>query len=710
MTSESADTPAKAPLVGPTNVVEMTYTRSGASQRPDELGMRPMQARVWEKRDARHLLVKAPPASGKSRALMFVALDKLHNQGVAKAIVAVPEKSIGASFDSTTLTDHGFFTDWAVQDRWNLCNGDMGSRGKVDALGEFLRSDDRVVLCTHSTLRFAYERFGAGAFDGTLLAIDEFHHAAADQDNRLGELVRGLLERDRTQIVAMTGSYFRGDQFAVMRPEDEERFERVTYTYYEQLDGYTHLKTLGIGYHFYQGVYLDAIGEVLDPSLKTIIHIPNVNAAESVKAKYDEVNDILGVLGEYLDTDEATGFARVRGADGRILLIADLVDDGPGREKVVASLRAMKDRDDLDMIIALGMAKEGFDWPWCEHALTVGYRSSLTEVVQIIGRATRDALDKTHAQFTNLIAEPLAEQGAVVTAVNDMLKAITASLLMEQVMAPRFRFHTRPIEKEGGFAEGGSDEGSVRVDDTTGEVHVEIKGLHEPSTENVRRIVAEDMNDLLAAVCQDPRIVSRALADDATAPEVVNQVLIPKVMEERYPYLGEGEVEEVREHLVAGMAIVAETNRLALEDEAAVKGNTDGEATRDEASDGANGATRFVDLVRRFVNISDLSVDLIDSINPFQQAYEVLSKRMDSPTLSRIHGAIAGQRVQMTEEEALALWPRIQRFRREHDRPPNAASGDELEKRLGAALEWLKAAKRRRQVDDSLTAMGAAID
>jgi hypothetical protein len=42
----------------------------------------------------------------------------------------------------------------------------------------------------------------------------------------------------------------------------------------------------------------------------------------------------------------------------------------------------------VDIIIALGMAKEGFDWIWCEHALTVGYRSSLTEIVQIIGRAT----------------------------------------------------------------------------------------------------------------------------------------------------------------------------------------------------------------------------------------------------------------------------------------------------------------------------------
>lgn len=683
-----------------TNVVEVRYGSSGASQRLDELGMRPMQARAWKARAAQYLLVKAPPASGKSRALMFVALDKLHHQGIGKAIVAVPERSIGASFDSTALSTHGFFTDWHVAEHWNLCTTETGgARGKVDALRAFLDSDDRTLVCTHSTLRFAYERFGAEAFDGCLLAIDEFHHAAADQDNRLGELVRGLLDRNQVHIVAMTGSYFRGDQIAVMRPEDEDRFDRVTYTYYEQLDGYSHLKTLGIGYHFYRGKYLDAIGEVLDSDKKTIIHIPNVNAAESVMEKYDEVNHIIKVLGEYESTDPATGFLLVRRPDGRVLKVADLVDDSQARDTVVAALRKAKDRDAVDIIIALGMAKEGFDWIWCEHALTVGYRSSLTEVVQIIGRATRDAPDKAHAQFTNLIAEPLAEQGAVITAVNDMLKAITASLLMEQVMAPRFRFHPRPEEPENDLGSGGSGTG-MHVDEDTGIVHIAVKGLKEPSSDRVRMIVEEDLNELLANVCQDPRIAARAVADDATAPEVVNQVLVPKVIEERYPYLGAEEVEEVREHLLAGMAVIAEVNRLELEggsDNRVREGQIEYDAGEPDAAQ--TGATRFIEMVRRFVNVADLSVDLIDSINPFQQAYEVLSKRMDAPTLARIHGAIASQRISMTEEEALALWPRIQRFRAEQGRPPNAASTNELEKRLGAALEWLKAEKRRRQID-----------
>ena len=67
-------------------------------------------------------------------------------------------------------------------------------------------------------------------------------------------------------------------------------------------------------------------------------------------------------------------------------------------------------------------------------------------MVQIIGRATRDAPGKTHAQFTNLLAEPDTADDVVRGAVNDMLKAIAASLLMEQVLAPNFNFRTKPSD------------------------------------------------------------------------------------------------------------------------------------------------------------------------------------------------------------------------------------------------------------------------
>jgi hypothetical protein len=277
-----------------------------------------------------------------------------------------------------------------------------------------------------------------------LIAVDEFHHVSASEDNKLGAQLAALIARDRAHIVAMTGSYFRGDAVPVLSPEDEARFEPVTYTYYEQLNGYEHLKSLEIRYFFYTGRYLDAIMKVLEPTLKTIVHIPSVNARESTKDKMKEANEIMDALGDWLGEDPATGFHLVKRTDGQTLRIADLVeDDAAKRDKVIGALKdpAQKNnRDHVDIIIALGMAKEGFDWIWCEHALTVGYRASLTEIIQIIGRATRDAPGEAVARFTNLIAEPDASEDAVKDAINDTLKAIAASLLMEQVLAPRFNF------------------------------------------------------------------------------------------------------------------------------------------------------------------------------------------------------------------------------------------------------------------------------
>jgi replicative superfamily II helicase len=77
--------------------VSVTYAQDGTSTRPNALGMRTMQERAYQKRGEQYLLIKSPPASGKSRALMFIALDKLENQGLKQAIIVVPEKSINYS-------------------------------------------------------------------------------------------------------------------------------------------------------------------------------------------------------------------------------------------------------------------------------------------------------------------------------------------------------------------------------------------------------------------------------------------------------------------------------------------------------------------------------------------------------------------------------------------------------------------------------------
>ena len=139
-----------------------------------------------------------------------------------------------------------------------------------------------------------------------------------------------LLSEGSVHILAMTGSYFRGDRVPVLSPEDEENFQRVTSLTHQQMDGYEHLKSLGINVAFYNGDYIDALPEALDTTRKTIVYIPSVNSAASTKDKYYETDMILDVIGDIDHVDESTGIIYIRRrGDGQMLRVADLVNDNP---------------------------------------------------------------------------------------------------------------------------------------------------------------------------------------------------------------------------------------------------------------------------------------------------------------------------------------------------------------------------------------------
>jgi hypothetical protein len=143
-------------------------------------------------------------------------------------------------------------------------------------------------------------------------------------------------------------------------------------------------------------------------------------------------------------------------------------------------------------------------------------------------------------------------------------------------------------------------------------------------------IVAEQLDDLKATILQNDMIVE-AMATDSYA-ETINQVLIPKVIRERYSSLSDGEVEEVRQRVLLDTV----TKTCA---EVVVK------------PDG----NRFLKLASRFVNLDKLNINVIDSINPFQRAYEILSKKIDKNVLKIIQDTIAEQKYDMGIEEAILL-------------------------------------------------------
>ena len=657
------------------NIVDIHYQQTGEATATDALGMREMQAKAYKVRDKRFLLIKAPPASGKSRALMFIALDKLEHQGIRKVVVAVPEKSIGRSFKNTSLKPSGFFADWEVLPYFNLTDV-KDEKDKKTRFQEFFRHPTaKILVCAHATLRNAAREMQDDSFNDTLLAIDEFHHTSADANSNLGDVVRRVMNNSTGHIVAMTGSYFRGDGIPVLRVEDEARFYPVTYNYYQQLNGYKYLKNLVLGYHFYHGNYLDHIREVLDTTKKTIIHIPATNSrAATGVGKYTETSEIIKAIGEVEMKDVNLGIYLVRTPDGRTLKVADLVeDDQKERNLVQGYLQRMNHKEDVDIIIAMGTAKEGFDWQWCEVCLTIGVRGSLTEVIQIIGRCTRDCEGKETARFINMIAMPDAEQGEVKVAVNDFLKAITASLLMEQVMAPSWHFKTRKDEDD--------DEGNtIRT--------LIVEGLKPLSSEKTKLIIQEQLDDLKAAILQDDLVV-KAISGSTTA-ETITRHLVPKVIRERYPDLSDEEVEEVRQRVLLDTIIKGND---IVDDKGEPIDITPGSDEEPESE-----GNRLIKLANRFVNIDKLSINLIDTINPFQRAYEVLSKSVDAPTLKIIQDTIAEQKFDLTREQAIAIFkgPLKQYIAEHNGKVPDLNHPDPKVREMAAALQMMKNLKARK--------------
>ena len=641
------------------NLFEINFDKK-RSKSTNSLGMREMQARVYEKRNSKYLLVKAPPASGKSRALMFVGLDKLKNQGLKKIIIAVPERSIGKSFRNTELKKYGFYWDWNVKLQNNLTIG-IGETSKVKRFVEFMNSnekEDNILISTHATLRYAFEELDDSVFDNSLLAIDEFHHVSRDDSSVLGNALRSIMSNSSAHILAMTGSYFRGDSVQILEPNDEDKFEKVTYTYYEQLNGYQYLKSFAMGYSFYRGQYTEALDEVIDVSKKSIIHIPNVNSSESTKEKYDEVDRIMDVISDGGDVHQnSDGIYEVNRPDGKQLLVADLVNE-ESRDKVTSYLANItddiEDLDKLDIIIALGMAKEGFDWPFAEYALTIGYRNSLTEIIQIIGRVTRDSANKSHAQFTNLIAQPDAQDDEVLYAVNNLMKAITASLLMEQVLAPVYNF--KPKDK--------------KLDNLD---EISIKGLN-PSdkTERTEKIIKDDMADLKSSILQS-KDIQNAIVSGSDA-EMINKTLVPRVIIERYPDLTDEELETVRQHTVANVNFSASSKVISND-----------------------GNREIIKMSDKFINIDELNIDLIDSINPFQRAYEMISRDINAPTLQFIQDYMSSKKYEFTDQQLVNAYQRAKQFRIENGRNPERNSKDEGERYLAFALLRLAEMKRERE-------------
>ena len=677
------------------NVGSYTFEQTGKSSVSDNMGMRQMQSRAFEKRNSQYLLIQAPPACGKSRALMFLALDKVINQGIDKVIISVPQIAIGSSFADTELSKFGFFADWHIDSKYNLCAPGNEAQ-KVDKALEFLNDKDaHYLLCSHATLVYFYAKVkDRNVFNKALVAVDEFHHVSQDTDNKLGNVIHSLMTTTDAHIIAMTGSYFRGDTIPVLSEEDEAKFDRVIYTYYEQLNGYKYLKSLGIDYAFYDGSWINAVELLIDLDKKTIIHIPSVNSRESTHDKFNEVNKLIDYIGKLVSKEADTGIITLKTKHGKTIKVADLVSNAENgvQSNTLAALRDPEVLNSIDIIIALGMAKEGFDWPQCEYALTVGYRSSLTEVVQIIGRATRDFPGKEHAQFTNLLAMPCGSLNDVKDAVNSLLKAITLSLLMEQVLAPNVHFRARPsdydVPKEEAEKEKTDKPKFRRKDTNPADPDSIYLTVSNEISEKGRAFLNTNYQSIVEKVLNSSDTVKASIANggNETTKELVAED-VSEVIRKSHPEFSDAERHELALQIVKAMVVKSCSHQVKFVQEVSDTPQPKVQIVRDKDD-------TFLKFKDKLVNVDDVDFNMIGSINPFADAYVFVSKALNPKILKLIQTEVTEKRLHMSAEIAQSLWPYINQFYYEHKRAPDVFSSNDYEKRLASALNYIKKQKR----------------
>ena len=249
---------------------------------------------------------------------------------------------------------------------------------------------------------------------------------------------------------------------------------------------------------------------------------------------------------------------------------------------------------------------------------------------------------------------------------------------MEQVLAPRFNFTPKTPQsgpQEGfDYGEGGYDPkgNNIGFNEASGQFHVEIKGLVTPESPEAVRICKEDINEVITAFVQDKPTIERGLFDENTLPEELTQVRMGKIVKDKYPDLSETDQEAIRQHAIAALALTQKARQL-------VEGGGD---------DTLKGNTAIIDGVRKFaMDVRELDIDLIDSINPFEAAYNVLAKAMSEGTLKQVAAAISAKRTSLSPEEARDLAIRAVKFKKERGRVPAITSSDPWEKKLaeGAA-------------------------
>ena len=149
-----------------------------------------------------------------------------------------------------------------------------------------------------------------------------------------------------------------------------------------------------------------------------------------------------------------------------------------------------------------------------------------------------------------------------------------------------------------------------------------------------------------------------------------------KIINEKYPQLDSEDQESIRQRAIAAINITQKTKEII---------------NQNNSKNKIEGNIAFVSGVRKFVtDVKDLNIDLIDRINPFGEAYSILSKTMSEERLKNIHNIISSKKFSLSIDEARDLAKRGLKFKTETGRIPSINSQDPWEKKMAEGIAFLQ--------------------
>ena len=431
--------------------------------------LREGQRKGWlQQHDKPFRINNLPTGAGKSYLIAAIATHRMFENRKLRTWICVPETSIADGFLDIKFTlPTGM--DWHWEIGHPLCGEKQNEASNTRYVIDWLQHPStkymkgRILISTHATAVRVYQMLAeTGRLDllkDLNLEIDEGHHLLNAQvegigheeidaemgRNRIGSLVNHFWENRKRglEVGITTATFARGDGYSNLTPEQLAGFSRFNLPYDEYLPTLQHLRSFQYDFVCYDASPIKAIEHIIksNPKGKFLINFPAVGSnAMWASDKYEGVKQVLGVIKKTYGNGKFTKYdthISLDAGNGRRIRIVDLVTE-KGRDRRKEYLAEGRKRSNaIDIIISLGMFKEGGDWPFCDNIICIGHRNSVVEIGQLLGRGLRDVYKKSHVGFWHLLPFTLkaCDEEEFGEQLNGVLKSLYLSMLYVDCMA-----------------------------------------------------------------------------------------------------------------------------------------------------------------------------------------------------------------------------------------------------------------------------------